>query len=246
MGIRIQIPRPGSCVADLPDLPVSRGGGGAAHPGAVATLLDVAMGHAVGSQVAADAPFATVHLAIVFHTGRILGPLRARGESGELAAHWQEAPTRASVQTGGRTVASAVGLFARRPPGEDAAPGEEEAARMEAATLEGLLSLRPSGSDLLVRVHGPLLNPDGVAHGGALAAVLDEAMRSCLLRRGADGLRPLTIDVSYLSPGLPGDLLLRCDVLRHGRAIHFARATAERADGRIVAAASATYRAQET
>lgn len=245
LGIRIGIPRPGRCVADLPDLPVSRDPDAGAHPGAVATLVDVAMGHALGSQVCADVPFATVHLAIVFHAGGIRGPLTACGQSGDLAAHWQEAATRATVRADGRTVASAVGLFARRPPGDLPAAPEGDGPQTDAGSLHELLSLRPSGEDFLLHVHGPLLNPDGVAHGGALAAALDEAMRTGLRSLGAQGLRPLTIDVSYLSAGLPGVLVLRCAVLRHGRAIHFARAAAERADGRLVAVASATYRKGE-
>lgn len=241
--IGIEIPHPGACTASLPDRPMSRDRNGRLHPGAVATLVDVAMGHAIGSQVRESEPFATVHLAIVLHSPDVHAPLIARGHSGPLVRGWQEAATGATVtDRQGTVVATAVGLFARRPPGDGEAPAAQIREQDRIGSMDEILQLRPSGDRLLFEVHGPLLNPDGVAHGGALAAALDGAMRMDLQTRGAGRLRALTLDVSYLSPGSPGLVELRAEVLRFGRAIHFARATAVLPDGRVVADATATYR----
>lgn len=106
--ISIEIPRAGLCVASLPDRPMSRDGKGRMHPGALVTLVDVAMGHSIGSQVSQHEPFATVHLAVVLHAPDIEAPLIAQGHSGALDRGWQEAATGATVTDVNGTVGKSV------------------------------------------------------------------------------------------------------------------------------------------
>lgn len=242
IGIRIEIPRPGNCDAWLPDLSENRMRDGGPHPGAVLTLADVAMGHSIGSQLLAGNPFATVHLGLVLPGDLPDGPLVAHGRCGELPEDWQEAATSADVEDGdGRRVAYVIGLFARRPVG-DVEPRTVRSEPVQGARcLEEILGIAAGAEEALLDVQGRLLNPDGVAHGGVLGAALEEEMRRRLRLAGTGPVRPLSIDIRYLSPGFPGEMRLRAEVLRRGRAIHFARAVALRADGQMVAEAAATY-----
>jgi acyl-coenzyme A thioesterase PaaI-like protein len=249
LGIEIEIPRAGDCIARMPAVPVACDPDGSISQGAVASLCDVAMGHAIGGQLTERAPFATVHLQIAFHGATGKKPLRGEGESPPLAPGWKEALTSCRIlRADGGTCATAQGFFARspqRPPAEEASPKTlktPDPVQADAASLPDLLSLRPIAGDLqLLDVRPVLLNPDGVGHGGALAAALDLAMRSALRERGAGEIALRTLDVRYIAPALPGEVTLQVQIDRKGRSIHFAEARAIDVSGRSLCAAVGIY-----
>ncbi|MDA8345502.1 MAG: hypothetical protein M0Z66_08460 [Thermaerobacter sp.] len=243
LGIEIEIPQRGRCEATMPGLEASRDATGLIAQGAVATLCDITMGHAIGAQTTANEPFATVHLQIAFHEAAGSGPLRGAGRCPALSPGWKEAMAACEIRRDdGGLVATAQGFFARRPPGAErpAEPPAWEGAAPQ--SLSALLGLRVVGEELRMEVGGALLNPDAVGHGGALAAALDSAMRHALAQRGAgEAIALRTLDVRYILPALPGEVAIVPQVDRKGRAIHFAQARALGADGRTLCAAVGIY-----
>lgn len=242
LGIEIEIPKRGACVALLPGLPASRDPSGTIAQGAVATLCDIAMGHAIGGQLRADEPFATVHLQIAFHRAAGDGPLQGEGDAPPLESGWKEAMATCRVRReDGSLVATAQGYFARRPPGAARQP-LPAADRSAQPDLPALLGLRGEDPALRLAVGGALLNPDGVCHGGALAAALDLAMRRALAARSAGrDIALRTLDVRYILPALPGEVTISPGIDRKGRAIHFAHARVLGADERTLSAAVGIY-----
>lgn len=243
LGINIEFPADGRCTAILPPSAIAGDGRGQLAQGAVATLCDVAMGHAIGSLTLEDEPFATVQLLIAFHSEPGQDILYGHGESPALSPGWQEVMANCVIRTqAGRTVATAQGYFARRP-GTSAPlaelPSWEGA---HAPSLSALIGLHKDGEGMRLRVGPALLNLDGVAHGGAVAASLDLAMRAALEDAGApSGLALRTLDVRYILPTLAGDATVVAQVERKGRAIHFVRAQIVDPEGALRAAAVGIY-----
>jgi uncharacterized protein (TIGR00369 family) len=243
LGIEIEIPQRGRCDTLLPALAASRDRAGRIAQGAVATLCDVTMGHAIGAQLRGDELFATVHMQIAFHAPLDEGPLRGDGSCPALPDGWKEAMASCRiVREDDALVASAQGFFARRPPGSGRPADLPAWQGADATSLENLLGVAVRGDALYLPVGGALLNPDGVGHGGAMAAALDLAMRRALHRSGAgEAIALRTLDVRYILPALPGDVLLDAQVDRKGRSIHFAQARAVSAEGRTLCAAVGIY-----
>ncbi len=246
LGIEIEIPRPGGCNALMPPVPAACDPGGGISQGAVATLCDITLGHAIAGQLLERVSFGTVHLQIAFHRAVGKAPVRGEGESPLLAPEWKEAMASCRVlRMDGEICATAQGFFARSPkrqPAEEEPGASPEWEMPDAQSLPALLSLLPAADDLQVLdVRPVLLNPEGIGHGGALAAALDLAMRSSLLARGAGEVALRTLDVSYMLPTLPGEVQLQVQIDRKGRSIHFAQASARDGDGRVLCAAVGIY-----
>ncbi|SSW69274.1 hypothetical protein AGI3411_04107 [Achromobacter agilis] len=88
-----------------------------------------------------------------------------------------------------------------------------------------------------------LTNSRGDVHGGTLMSVLDFTL-SAAARGSPDGLEGMaTIDMntSFLSPGT-GDLTIEARCLRRGASIAFCEGDVRRADGELVARATATFK----
>ncbi len=87
----------------------------------------------------------------------------------------------------------------------------------------------------------PLFNPQGTLHGGVLATALDISMGH-LLKHVAGPGATLEMKVQYMAPVKAG--LVRCQgsFLRRGRSLSFLQSHASRADGVLVAHATATWR----
>jgi uncharacterized protein (TIGR00369 family) len=88
-----------------------------------------------------------------------------------------------------------------------------------------------------------LTNSRGDVHGGTLMSVLDFTL-SAAARGSADGKEGMaTIDMntSFLSPGT-GDLTIEGRCLRRGASIAFCEGDVRRADGELVARATATFK----
>ncbi len=85
-------------------------------------------------------------------------------------------------------------------------------------------------------------NPYGHIQGGLLAAMIDNCIGPAVYLIAPER-RSTTIEmkVSYLAPARPGDEIIgRAEVIKHGRSAAFIEVSLERADGTLLARASAT------
>jgi uncharacterized protein (TIGR00369 family) len=86
----------------------------------------------------------------------------------------------------------------------------------------------------------PLFNPQGTLHGGVLATAMDISMGH-LLHRSAGAGATLEMKVQYLGPVTGGRVACEGTFLRRGRKVSFLQSHARRADGGLVAHATATW-----
>lgn len=86
-----------------------------------------------------------------------------------------------------------------------------------------------------------IFNPQGSLHGGILATALDISMGH-LLHHTAGAGATLEMKVQYMAPVTEG--LVRCEAsfLRRGRSVSFLQSHATRADGKLIAHATATWK----
>ena len=87
----------------------------------------------------------------------------------------------------------------------------------------------------------PLFNPQGTLHGGVLATAMDISMGHLLNHKAGPGAT-LEIKLQYMAAVTEGIVQCRATVLRQGRSISFLQSHATRADGMLVAHATATWR----
>lgn len=90
------------------------------------------------------------------------------------------------------------------------------------------------------------LNPAGVVQGGILASMLDEAMGpvAAAVSGGEIFAQTLEMKVSYLRAARPGPIFGEGRLVQRGREILFLEGRLTDAEGRVLAAATATARAQ--
>jgi uncharacterized protein (TIGR00369 family) len=119
-----------------------------------------------------------------------------------------------------------------------------------AAELLGweLVAVDPDAGTIEVafRADERFANPMGTVQGGFLAAMLDDTLGPALVATLPPGEFAPTLDlhVQFLRPARPGRLLGRGRVVRRGSDICFLAGELSAADGKAVAAASATVRIQ--
>ncbi|ADP15662.1 thioesterase superfamily protein 6 [Achromobacter xylosoxidans A8] len=104
-------------------------------------------------------------------------------------------------------------------------------------------SIAPAYARTSLPWRADLTNSRGDVHGGTLMSVLDFTL-SAAARGSADGTEGMaTIDMntSFLSPGT-GDLVIEARCLRRGASIAFCEGEVRRADGELVARATATFK----
>ncbi|CAB3712353.1 MULTISPECIES: PaaI family thioesterase [Achromobacter] len=104
-------------------------------------------------------------------------------------------------------------------------------------------SIAPAYARTSLPWRADLTNSRGDVHGGTLMSVLDFTL-SAAARGSADGTEGMaTIDMntSFLSPGT-GDLVIEARCLRKGASIAFCEGEVRRADGELVARATATFK----
>ena len=87
----------------------------------------------------------------------------------------------------------------------------------------------------------PLFNPQGTLHGGVLATAMDISMGH-LLNHAAGPGATLEIKVQYMAAVTAGAVHCRATFQRQGRSLCFLQSHATRADGALVAHATATWR----
>ena len=240
LGLAFTYPRPGECRLELKGGPATHLEGGAIPEGVILSMLDAGLGHAVASRLADWEPFATVALQVIFHDLVTTRSALCEGEASPVPAAWRETQAQGRVCDGeGRLAASGQAWFARI---ETAAGSRRvESAPPSATSFTQLMGLFRTASGLRFTVRPEHLNADGVAHGGAIAAALDGAMRGALQEGARGELHLRSFTVRYIQPVLLGEAVLIPAVERRGRAFHFAQACLESPGGRLLAAASATY-----
>ncbi len=240
LGLRVSFPGPGEARVDAEPGSASLGDDGRIAPGVLLTLLDIALGHAVASRLPEPSSFATVSLQILVRSAWPQGALSAVAGAEPLASDWREASAQGTVySSGGTPVATAQGFFARGAGAGRHLPPVQDADRY--GSFRELLGARDAEGSVVLAIEHRHLNPDGVMHGGAMAAFLDEAMRAGLRKDGAGPGRLGSFSIRYLLPGRPGALRTLPRVERRGRRIHFASASAVGEDGSVLATAEATY-----
>lgn len=90
----------------------------------------------------------------------------------------------------------------------------------------------------------PLYNPQGSLHGGVLATAMDISMGHLLNRFIGPGAT-LEMKIQYLAPVTAGRVECEGSFLRRGRSICFLQSHARRADGELIALATATWKPLE-
>ncbi len=101
------------------------------------------------------------------------------------------------------------------------------------------------GFQLAIRVDRPHCNARGMAHGGLISALADNAMGlACVLSAGGEGSGAVTasLSVEFISSAKAGQWLeVAAEPTKVGRTLAFAQARIT-ADGELVATASAVFR----
>ena len=85
-----------------------------------------------------------------------------------------------------------------------------------------------------------MFNPQGSLHGGVIALAMDIAMGHLLARKVGPGAT-LEMKTQFLRPVRAGRVVCEGRFAKQGRSISFLRAEMSDADGKLVAAATATW-----
>lgn len=122
-------------------------------------------------------------------------------------------------------------------------------ARVERSRFHSWLGMRlehleEGRSELALEVGPDHVNLMGVLHGGVISSLADAATGIAMLSALDDGWSHLTtsIQLTFLAPGKLGDrVVAHGRVVKRGRRFGYAEADVERADGSLLARASATF-----
>lgn len=84
------------------------------------------------------------------------------------------------------------------------------------------------------------LNRHGTVHGGVLATMIDVAMGTAVAAAGGESPATVSLTVTYLEPGRPGELTATARVRKRGRRLTMVEAEVLQ-EGDVVADALATF-----
>lgn len=86
-------------------------------------------------------------------------------------------------------------------------------------------------------------NPNGVAHGAVLFALVDTAMARATMSTVDDGQYCASVEVSlrFIRPASAGDLIAEAAILRRGKNIVHLEARVHDGDDRLIATGSGTF-----
>jgi uncharacterized protein (TIGR00369 family) len=101
----------------------------------------------------------------------------------------------------------------------------------------------PGEATLTLATRPELSQNHGVVHGGAIASLIDTATAFAILTLLEPEERVTTVDltISYLRPGLEGQMRATARVLRHGRRLLTTSAEVTNEAGTLLATALSTY-----
>ena len=87
-----------------------------------------------------------------------------------------------------------------------------------------------------------VVNPERrYTHGGVVAALIDLAADYALVSRTGRGVPTIDMRVDYHSPAMPGDLILRGNVIKFGSQFSVAEAQIFDQQGKLLASGRGTY-----
>jgi uncharacterized protein (TIGR00369 family) len=106
-----------------------------------------------------------------------------------------------------------------------------------------ILSAMDGAASLRLALVEHLCNRRGVAHGGAIASLLDSALGAAVISsmKPREWCGTLQISVQYNNPARHGPLTAVGRVVRRGRSVAFAEGEVSDARGRVVARAHGTW-----
>ena len=104
-------------------------------------------------------------------------------------------------------------------------------------------SVEPGHAVLSMRLRDDLMRNDGIAHGGAIATLIDSAMAIAIMAQLAEGERTVTVDLTihYLRPISEGTARASARVVRAGRRVITVSAELFDHNEKLSATAISTY-----
>lgn len=114
--------------------------------------------------------------------------------------------------------------------------------------LQGYLGMELSGDDLgsgtaALRLGDQHANPNGVAHGAVLFALVDTAMGKATMSVVDDGLYCASVELSlrFIRPASEGELIAEATVVKQGRNIVHLEARVHDGNDRLIATSAGTF-----
>ena len=106
-----------------------------------------------------------------------------------------------------------------------------------------VIAVHPDGIELKATWREEwVVNPERrYTHGGVLAALIDLAADYALVSRTGRGVPTIDMRVDYHSPAMPGDLILRGNVIKFGSQFSVAEAQIFDRQGKLLASGRGTY-----
>ena len=106
-----------------------------------------------------------------------------------------------------------------------------------------VLALEPGHAQLRMPFSEDLIQPAGIMHGGAIAALADSAVAQALVATVPLGTQFTTIElkINYLRPVPSGTIWAQADLLHVGRRTALGEVTMTNDEGKLVAKSSMTY-----
>jgi acyl-CoA thioesterase len=104
-------------------------------------------------------------------------------------------------------------------------------------------AVEPGHAVLSMKLRDDLMRNNGIAHGGAIATLIDSAMAIAIMAQLAEGERTVTVDLTihYLRPISEGTAKASARVVRAGRRVITVSAELFGDDGKLAATAISTY-----
>ena len=104
-------------------------------------------------------------------------------------------------------------------------------------------SVEPGHAVLTMKIRDDLLRNGGIAHGGAIAALIDSAMAFAIVPLLSENERTTTVDLTihYMRPLSEGSARASARVVRAGKRIITVSAELFNSEGKIAATALSTY-----
>ena len=104
-------------------------------------------------------------------------------------------------------------------------------------------SVEPGTAVLSMKLRDDLMRNNGIAHGGAIATLIDSAMAIAIMAMLEEKERTVTVDLTihYLRPISEGTARASARVVRAGRRVITVSAELSGDDGKLAATAISTY-----
>jgi acyl-CoA thioesterase len=104
-------------------------------------------------------------------------------------------------------------------------------------------SVEPGHAVLAMKLRHELMRNNGIAHGGAIATLIDSAMAIAIMAQLAENERTVTVDLTihYLRPVSEGSARASARVVRAGKRVITVSAELFDNEGKLAATAISTY-----